>query len=106
MENSENAIARKDKNDAYLSSLGISTNRHLPHIEDESEVVVKSAQDVAKRTIILFCFTAVAQGVDSERAISWLKQEGLWDDVLEPIIKNDRAKRLGRSSITMKVLTE
>jgi hypothetical protein len=76
------AIERKQKTEKLLKSLNIPFIDHLPMIEEENEARIRSAQDIAKRILILtyLCFVAEDQDAKSD-VIDFLKAEKLWDSV-------------------------
>ena len=48
------ALARKDKNEQLLKSLGVPVNPTLPLIESESEVRLRTPQEIARRAVVLY----------------------------------------------------
>lgn len=77
----EASIRRKARTEEFLSSVGVPLNLNLPRVEDDSEVKLREVLDVAKRSIVLYCISAVGFGAESTRAVSWLKDQTLWDSV-------------------------
>jgi hypothetical protein len=77
------AQERKEKTETYLTNLNVPINPHLPLIEEESEAVIRSGQDIARRILILTYLNVVQEGGDKKEIIAFLKNEGLWNDVSE-----------------------
>jgi hypothetical protein len=77
----EASIGRKARTEKFLSSVGVPLNPNLPRVEDDSEVRLRDALDVARRSIVLYCMSAVGFGAESNRAFSWLQNQNLWDFV-------------------------
>jgi hypothetical protein len=75
------SMNRKERTESYLKSLKVPINPHLPNVESESEVKLRTPQQVAKRAIVLYAVSAVGHGADNKRAVAWLKNEGLWESV-------------------------
>lgn len=77
-----NAQQRKEQNEAILKENNIRTNPYLPTIEEENEVIIRSAPDIAKRILILaYLYTTIHNDDDKQNIIAYLKAESLWDDV-------------------------
>jgi hypothetical protein len=76
------ASERKQQTEELLKSLDIPFIDHLPLIEEENEVQIRSPKDIAKRVLILIylCYVAEEQGAKAE-VIEFLKSEKLWDSV-------------------------
>lgn len=76
------AIERKLKTEKYLKEIGIAFIEHLPTIEEESETVLRTAQEIAKRIIVLsyLCYIGEVEE-DKPDVIKYLKKEKLWDSV-------------------------
>ena len=77
----EASIRRKARTEEFLSSVGVPLNVNLPRVEDDSEVKLRDALDVERRSIVLYGISAVGFGAKSERAVSWFKDQALWDSV-------------------------
>lgn len=75
----EGSIHRKTRTEEFLSSIGVPLNLNLPRVEDVSEVRLRDALDVARRSIVLYCMSAVGFGAEADRAVRWLKDQALWD---------------------------
>lgn len=58
---------RKSRSETLLSAMGIGINPHLPVIESEAEVSVRSPREVAERCLLLFAACLVADGVPKDR---------------------------------------
>jgi hypothetical protein len=76
------AEERKRQSMLRLRSLGIPVFDHLPVIEEESEVRIRTAQEIAARILVLAHLNLVAE-VPKERAevVEFLKETGLWRSV-------------------------
>jgi len=76
------AEQRKKQTEKLLKSLNIPFVSHLPLIEEESEVKVRTAQEVAERILILVYLAFLSEVPDEKEAvISFLKTHLLWDKV-------------------------
>lgn len=85
---SEDQVARKQKNDAFLQKHNIKVNQHLPCIKSESEVQLRNPEEVATRVLILAVTNMVAfNNIEAEQAIGFLKRYELWE-VTTPKEKN------------------
>ena len=76
------ALERKHRTEKLLKYLDIPFIDHLPLIEEENEVQIRSAQDIAKRLLILtyLCYVGEVPDATSD-VITFLKSEKLWDNV-------------------------
>jgi Domain of unknown function (DUF4272) len=82
------AQERKSQTEKYLKSLGIPFIDHLPLIEEENEVRVRTSQEVAKRILILTYLNYLAEEPeDKEKVIDFLMKQGLWESISENEIK-------------------
>ena len=72
---------RKIKSEQILSGMGVSINTHLPLIESDREAKIRDPKDVARRVLILCCMAAIADGVEREEMLDFLKSENLWEHV-------------------------
>jgi hypothetical protein len=76
------AEQRKKETERLLRSLNIPYVDHLPLVEEESEVQMRTAQEIAERILILVYLAYISE-VPDERAnvIDFLKANSLWDKV-------------------------
>lgn len=80
--NPETAEQRKKQTEKYLKSLNIPFIDHLPLIEEESEVKIRTAQEIAERILVLVYLAYVSEVPDErENVIDFLKTNSLWDKV-------------------------
>ncbi len=70
---------RKARTEAALKELDIPVNPWLPRIEGEENAKIRKPKDVAKRAVVLYALVAVANRVDRDRTVAWLKGEELWN---------------------------
>lgn len=75
------SLARKERNEQFLKTLGVPVNSNLPYVESEREARFREPKEVAKRAVALYAVISVAHQADAEGAVSWLKGEDLWDVV-------------------------
>jgi hypothetical protein len=76
------AQQRKEQTEIILKENNIQVNPYLPLIEEESEAIIRSAQDIAKRVLILaYLYTTIHNGDDKRDIIAYLKTEKLWGHV-------------------------
>jgi len=76
------AIERKNRTEAYLKTLGIPYNPLLSLTDEEDEANIRSAEDIAKRILVLLYLNAFAGSEkDKDRIIQFLKDADLWDSV-------------------------
>lgn len=73
------ALQRKERSEARLRSLGVPVLETLPRIEAESEVRVRTAQEVARRSLVLFAVAEVGLGAPRDSVVASLRRTGLWD---------------------------
>lgn len=66
-------IARKQRSEAVLSAAGVSINPHLPFLESEDEVSIRSPREIAERLLAL--------------NIVAVKGEGLGQEIIERIVE-------------------
>jgi hypothetical protein len=80
--NPKTAEQRKKQTEKHLKSLNIPFIDHLPLIEEESEVKIRTAQEIAER-ILALVYLAYFSEVPDERdnVIDFLKTNSLWDKV-------------------------
>ncbi|MFC7772987.1 DUF4272 domain-containing protein [Flavobacterium sp. GCM10027622] len=76
------AYQRKKQNESYLKALNIPILEHLPYIEEESDVRLRSAQEIAERILVLV-YLGFASEIEDERenVIAFLKSNSLWEKV-------------------------
>lgn len=80
--NPKTAEQRKKQTETYLKSLNIPFIDHLPLIEEESEVKIRAAQEIAERILVLVYLAYVSEVPDErENVIDFLKTNSLWDKV-------------------------
>ncbi|BCY29595.1 DUF4272 domain-containing protein [Flavobacterium okayamense] len=80
--NPKTAEQRKKQTEKYLKSLNIPFIDHLPLIEEESEVKIRTAQEIAERILVLVYLAYVSEVPDeTESIIDFLKTNSLWDKV-------------------------
>ena len=77
------AQERKEKTEIYLKGLDIPFNFGLPLIEEESDAIIRSAADIAKRIFILVYLGVYSEDGDRNEIIEFFKSEELWDSVSE-----------------------
>lgn len=80
--NYKTAEQRKKQTEKYLKSLNVPFIDHLPLIEEENEVKIRTAQEIAERILILVYLAYVSEVPDEkENVIEFLKTNLLWDKV-------------------------
>lgn len=76
------AEQRKKETEKLLRSLDIPYIDHLPLVEEENEVKIRTAQEIAERILILVYLAYVSEVPDKkEIVIDFLKANSLWDKV-------------------------
>lgn len=76
------AEQRKKETEKYLASLNIPFIEHLPLLEEEDEVKIRTAWEIAERTLILVYLAYVAEvPEEKENVIDFLKTSLIWDKV-------------------------
>ena len=74
------AIERKQNSEVLLATLNIHSEDNLPLLPEESEVKLKTPQEIAERILILTYLNCVAlQQELKEEIINFLHQKNLWD---------------------------
>ncbi|HTF21900.1 MAG TPA: DUF4272 domain-containing protein [Chryseolinea sp.] len=74
------AHERKNQSEKLLKSLGIVLKDDLPPIEEENEVTLRTANEVAERILILTYLNCLATDSSLQQPIMmFLIHEGLWD---------------------------
>lgn len=80
--NPKTAEQRKKQTEILLKYLNIPFIDHLPLIEEESEVKIRTAQEITERVLILVYLAYVSEVPDErENVIEFLKTNLLWDKV-------------------------
>ena len=76
------AEQRKKETEKLLKSLNIPFLEHLPLIEEEIEVKIRTAKEIAERTLVL-TYLSYISGVpdDREKVIDFLQINSLWEKV-------------------------
>lgn len=78
------AIQRKLETETYIKSIGIPINEHLPLIEEEKEVRIRTAHEIAKRILVLTYLNYIVEVPESKKEIiKFFKTEKIWDSVSE-----------------------
>jgi hypothetical protein len=77
------AQERKEKTEIYLKGLDIPFNFGLPPIEEESDAIIRTATEIAKRIFILVYLGVYSEDIDKNEIIEFLKSEEIWDSVSE-----------------------
>ncbi|UYQ92640.1 DUF4272 domain-containing protein [Chitinophaga horti] len=65
---------RKERSEAFLRSRGIKINTWLPYTESESDIVLRSREQVIDRVYALAAITAKAEGVEPARLQNFLDE--------------------------------
>ncbi|MFT3681637.1 MAG: DUF4272 domain-containing protein [Ferruginibacter sp.] len=77
---SKTAAQRKQATEKLLKSAGIPFIDHLPLLEEESEVKIRTAREIAERILVLTYLGYIAEVPgEGEVVINFLKQYSLWD---------------------------
>jgi hypothetical protein len=77
---SSEAANRRDRSILQLNEMSVKTTPNLPVIVDESNVVIRSAAEIAIRVAVLSAVNTVAFGyLDGQAVINYLQQHNLWD---------------------------
>ena len=89
------ALDRKFKTEKLLKSLGVPILEQLPLIDEEHEVKLRTAQEVARRILILDYLNYVADEPDSKQeVIDFLKEQNLYKSI------SDEEKQLFKCELT------
>lgn len=76
------AQQRKKQTEKQLKSMGIPFIDHLPVVDEESEVRVRTSREIAERILILVYLAYTSEVPDErEKVIEFLKTNLLWDKV-------------------------
>ena len=65
----------------WAASHDVCVDDTVPPVENYNETYKRNAGEVAVRTIVLQCVSAVGYDVDPQPVTDWLKDQGLWDHV-------------------------
>lgn len=80
--NPKTAEQRKKETEKLLRSLNIPYIDHLPLVEEENEVRIRTAQEIAERILIIVYLAYISEVPDErENVIAFLKANSLWDKV-------------------------
>ncbi len=89
---------RANRTEKILRELNIPINPSLPLIEDESEIHIRKASDIAKRILILTYLNIIADDeVAKQEIIEFLKNESLWD-----FLSGEEKSLLAKEKLTTK----
>ena len=80
---SQESHDRKSRSENILKKLNVPINTHLPYIEDSSEALVRSKEEVALRTMALLIVAVKAEGLEQKIVDKLVKDYGL-STVLSP----------------------
>ena len=76
------AQQRKDQTEIILKEKNIPINVHLPLIEEENEAKIRTAEDIARRVLVLsYLYAFVYNKEDRVDIITFLEEENLWEYV-------------------------
>jgi hypothetical protein len=76
------AQQRKERNEKVLEGKGIKVNSHLPLVEAEEEITLRTANEIATRVSVLAVINFVAfSSVSPEEATNYLQRYNLWEYV-------------------------
>lgn len=76
------ALERKQLTETFLASLGIPVYEELPVIEEESDVHVRSVQEITARMMILAYLNCIATQEELQPILlDYLQTQGLWTKV-------------------------
>lgn len=80
---SKEASARKARSEVILKQQDVPINEHLPYIEDASEALIRTKEEVALRAMVLLIVAVKAEGLEQEIVENLIKGYSL-TDVLSP----------------------
>lgn len=63
---SKEANDRKNRSESILKELNVPINTHLPYVEDSSEIIVRTKEEVALRAMALLIVAVKAEGLEQE----------------------------------------
>jgi len=73
------ALERKELTEKFLTTLGIPVYEELPAIEEESDIQLRSVQEIAARIMILTYLNCIATEAELQPVIfEYLQTGGLW----------------------------
>jgi hypothetical protein len=75
------------KTEQWAASYGLCVDEIVPPINDYTTPYKRTTTEVANRSIILHCVSAVGCGVNAKPVIDWLKDQLLWNEV-SPLEQN------------------
>jgi hypothetical protein len=76
------AEERRDRTNAFLTAIKVPTLQDLPVTEDHTNARFQTAQDIARRSVILYAIIFVVHGeMTTEEARAYLQGSGLWPNV-------------------------
>ncbi len=75
------AAARKARSEAILRGRGVPINDYLPHIEDESQALVRTREEIAVRAMALLVVAVKAEGLEQDIVDSLVQGYGLADEL-------------------------
>jgi Domain of unknown function (DUF4272) len=80
--NPKTAEQRKKQTEKYLKSLNIPFIDHLPLIEEESEMKIRTGQEIAERILVLVYLAYFSEVPEErEKIVNFLKTNSLWNKV-------------------------
>lgn len=71
----------------------------LPLIDELPEEKWKTAQQIARRLIVLYTLTGLSHDADSKKLLAWLESESLGDEILDDERKYFEKKELSKKDI-------
>jgi len=75
------AQERKKRSEEKLQSVGIEPLSSIPAVVEESQIKLRTPEEVAKRAIILYALMGIIFYEKPEEIVNWIKSEGLWNDL-------------------------
>lgn len=75
------ALERKLRSEEKLRSIGIEPLDSIPAVVEESQVKLRTAEEVAKKVIIWYALIGIIFYDHPEEIVYWIKSEGLWDEL-------------------------
>lgn len=80
---SSTALNRKARSEVLLKKYKVPINQYLPVIEDETEALVRTKEEIATRAMALLIVSVKAEGLEQSRVLELIKGYDL-DSVLTP----------------------